>query len=214
MYDVIVAGAGPAGTVGAKRCAEKGLKTLLIERRRLPRDKVCCGLIMGRLAKTMVEEGFAELPREIVLSTLPGLTLWVPGAGQRTIHSSMAITWRRDLDFWMTREALEKGVEVWDRTVVKGLTGDGKACSILVKKQGITQELRARFVIGAGRTPRSGHFFSPSSTPPTRWHTGNAMQAARIWNRKTPTSCFPQDRRRLHRPIPRIREAGFGHIHG
>ena len=39
MFDVLVAGAGPGGSVAAKRCAELGLKTLLVERRRLPRDK-------------------------------------------------------------------------------------------------------------------------------------------------------------------------------
>ncbi|HAR95856.1 MAG TPA: hypothetical protein DCR97_07840 [Deltaproteobacteria bacterium] len=149
MYDVIVAGAGPAGCVAAKRCAEKGLRTLLIERRRLPRDKVCSGMIVGRLAKAMVEEGFSELPRDIVLETLPGLTLWVPEAGQSTIRTSVAITWRRDLDFWMAKEALEKGVEVWDRSVVKGLASDGSRCSVVVEKQGATQELAARFVIGA-----------------------------------------------------------------
>ena len=152
MYDVIVAGAGPAGCVVAKRCAEKGLKTLLLERRPLPRDKVCSGLIMGHLTKAMVEEGFGELPQEIVISTLPGLTLWVPGAGQRTIHSGMAVTWRKDLDYWMIQKAIEKGADVWDRAVVKGLTSGGKTCSITVKRQGVTQELTTRFVVGADGT--------------------------------------------------------------
>jgi geranylgeranyl reductase family protein len=152
MYDVIVAGAGPAGCVVAKRCAEKGLKTLLLERRPLPRDKVCSGLIMGHLTKAMVEEGFGELPQEIVISTLPGLTLWVPGAGQRTIHAGMAVTWRKDLDYWMLQKAIEKGAHVWDRAVVKGLTSGGNTCSITVNRQGVTQDLTARFIVGADGT--------------------------------------------------------------
>jgi flavin-dependent dehydrogenase len=149
MYDVIVVGAGPAGCIAAKRCAEKGLKTLLIERRLLPRDKVCSGMIVGRLARAMVEEGFSKLPQEVVLETLPGLTLWVPEAGQNTIATSVAITWRKDLDFWMAQKALEKGVEVWDRSFVKGLASDGRTCSVMVKKRGVAQELSARFVVGA-----------------------------------------------------------------
>lgn len=46
MFDVVVVGAGPGGSVAAKRCLESGLKTLLLEKRRLPRDKVCSGMIM------------------------------------------------------------------------------------------------------------------------------------------------------------------------
>ncbi len=49
MHDVIVAGAGPAGSAAAKRCAEHGLKTMMLEKHRLPRDKVCSGMIMGLL---------------------------------------------------------------------------------------------------------------------------------------------------------------------
>lgn len=32
MYDVIVVGAGPAGNTAAKKCAEQGLKTLILEK--------------------------------------------------------------------------------------------------------------------------------------------------------------------------------------
>jgi len=39
-FDVIMVGAGPGGSVAAKRCAEKELNTLLIEKKQLPRDKV------------------------------------------------------------------------------------------------------------------------------------------------------------------------------
>ena len=43
MYDVIVVGAGPAGSVAARRCAQLGLKTLLLEKATLPRYKACGG---------------------------------------------------------------------------------------------------------------------------------------------------------------------------
>ncbi|MBP2030815.1 flavin-dependent dehydrogenase [Methanohalophilus levihalophilus] len=43
MYDVIVVGAGPAGATAARKTAKAGLKTLLLEKSRLPRVKVCGG---------------------------------------------------------------------------------------------------------------------------------------------------------------------------
>jgi flavin-dependent dehydrogenase len=42
-YDVVVAGAGPAGSVAAKLCADKGLKTLILEMGREPGEKNCSG---------------------------------------------------------------------------------------------------------------------------------------------------------------------------
>ena len=44
-YDVVVVGAGPGGTTAGKLCAEAGLKTLLIEKERLPRYKACGGCL-------------------------------------------------------------------------------------------------------------------------------------------------------------------------
>ncbi|MFC2019578.1 FAD-dependent oxidoreductase, partial [Chloroflexota bacterium] len=66
MWDVIVVGAGPAGSAAAKRCAEHGLNTLVLEKRRPPRDKVCSGMIMGPLAHTLINQEFGHLPREVL----------------------------------------------------------------------------------------------------------------------------------------------------
>ncbi len=40
-WDVIVAGAGPAGSVAAGYLAGKGHKTLLLDKETFPREKVC-----------------------------------------------------------------------------------------------------------------------------------------------------------------------------
>jgi menaquinone-9 beta-reductase len=41
IYDIAVIGAGPAGTLAAGFCAAGGMRTVLIDRERFPREKVC-----------------------------------------------------------------------------------------------------------------------------------------------------------------------------
>jgi flavin-dependent dehydrogenase len=48
MYDVLVAGAGPAGSTAAKILAEKGMRVLLAEKEKLPRYKSCSGQLIGK----------------------------------------------------------------------------------------------------------------------------------------------------------------------
>ena len=101
MADVIVVGAGPAGSAAAKRCAEHGLDTLILEKRRLPRDKVCSGMIMGPVAHTLVKQEFGDIP-ETVLSQpnhLNGYIFHVPGAGSQNLDNFTPLTWRRNLDY-------------------------------------------------------------------------------------------------------------------
>ena len=86
VRDVIVVGAGPAGSTAAKRCVEHGLSTLLIEKRWLPRDKVCSGMIMGPVAHTLIKEEFGGLPDTVLTQPnhLSGYFLHVPGVGRES----------------------------------------------------------------------------------------------------------------------------------
>lgn len=147
MYDVIVVGAGPAGSIAAKKCAELGLNTLLLERKALPRDKVCSGMVMGLMAQGIIEEEFGPIPDEVLTTPryLLGCMVHVPGVKPELVEQKMPLAWRRELDFWMTQKARQAGVEVRDRAKVASLEQRGKRC--LVRLEG--EELEARFVIGA-----------------------------------------------------------------
>ncbi len=50
-FDVVVVGAGPAGSTATKFLAEQGVKVLLLDKSRFPRDKPCGGVLSLRTLK-------------------------------------------------------------------------------------------------------------------------------------------------------------------
>ncbi len=151
MYDVIVVGGGPGGSAAAKKCAEHGLKTLLLEKRKLPRDKVCTGMVMGPLAKNIISQEFGAIPEQVLVPPrhLAGYMLHAPQAKSQRILNDTPLAWRRDLDYWMNQKAAEAGAEIRDATQVTSVVQRKGECTVTLKKTAAPQELRARFVVGA-----------------------------------------------------------------
>ena len=151
MYDTVVVGGGPGGAVAARKCAQKGFRTLLVERKRMPRDKVCSGMIMGPWANDIIEKEFGKIPKEVLVSPyyLSGHLIHVPGVRPRMIKCKTPLAWRKDLDFWMIQKAQEAGVEVWDGAKVIQVNQKAGACNVKMIQHKKPQEIKARFVIGA-----------------------------------------------------------------
>ena len=55
--DVIVVGAGPAGSAAAHYCAAAGLSVLLLEKSSFPRDKICGDGLTPRAVAELVRMG-------------------------------------------------------------------------------------------------------------------------------------------------------------
>lgn len=63
MYDCVVVGAGPAGSSAGRRAAQRGLKTLLIEKEQFPRYKPCAGAVSRRALASLdfpIPDGLRE----------------------------------------------------------------------------------------------------------------------------------------------------------
>lgn len=147
MYDVIVIGGGPAGAIAAKKCAELGLKTLLLEKRQLPRDKLCSGMVMGVMAQELIAAEFGPIPAAVLTTPayLHGIMVHAPGVEPQMVVRQMPFAWRRNLDFWMAQKARQAGAELRDGAKVSSVAAGTDSCRIWLD----SETLEARFVIGA-----------------------------------------------------------------
>lgn len=149
--DIVVVGAGPAGSGAAKRCAESGLKTALFEKKKLPRDKVCSGLIVGSAAQSLIREEFGEIPKNVLADPFfyKGVMIYVLGAKPLSIDSEIPVGWRRDIDFWMTAKAMGAGARIYDGCQIIRLEDERGGIKVHFLGNGVPSSVRASYVIGA-----------------------------------------------------------------
>ena len=64
QYDAVVVGAGPAGAMAANALAAAGVHTAIVEKRTLPRDKACSGILIPRSMDILTRE-FGDIPESV-----------------------------------------------------------------------------------------------------------------------------------------------------
>ena len=127
-HDIIVIGAGPAGSTCAAFCAMSGKKVLLLEASRFPRDKVCGDCVNPTAWPVFEQLGVASQVRSLP-STMPRkIRFSVVGAGQSEILLPLTnsaapelVVRRRDLDALLAEHAIASGVIFQDGSPVTSL---------------------------------------------------------------------------------------------
>lgn len=148
--DVVVVGAGPAGSVAALCLARSGASVLLLERADLPRRKVCGGCV-GPGALALLERlGVAgSLPR--AGGRLFSAVEILAGSSRARLElgDSTAIT-RTTLDRLLVDAAEEAGAGVRDGTRVYGVRPTADGVEVRLSRPGSSEErLRAAVVVDA-----------------------------------------------------------------
>ncbi len=143
MYDVIIAGGGPSGSIAAERAAKSGLDVLVLEKAKYPRDKVCGGAlsqkaldVIGGIDKELIErELFCA---RVFTSDYQSFT--------GVLEDRIAVTTtRRNLDHWLIKRAEDSGAMVHDGEVVKDIDFSKDCVDVATSKN----SYRSRIVIGS-----------------------------------------------------------------
>ena len=147
-YDIVIVGAGPAGSTAARIAAQDGAKVLLLEKDREIGVPVRCGEAVGEKGLRRVFE-----PRpEWIANKIEAVRLVAPdGTIVKICHDDIGFVLdRKRFDYDLAMMAAQQGVRVVTKAYVYGLLNEnGTVTGVKVLHLGNHYQVKARIVIGA-----------------------------------------------------------------
>ena len=153
IFDVIIAGAGPAGSEFAYRMAACGYQVLVLEKGALLREKPCGG---GIQTQEIIE--FGPLPEEVVERHIQTAKIVAPNGGilevPKYLEACGATVKRSIYDRWLSRRAEEAGAQFLEHARV--LAADSTPGGVTIYAEGPEGRITIKgrlFAIATGSTP-------------------------------------------------------------
>ena len=148
FYDIVVVGAGPAGSTAARVAAQYGAKVLLLEKDREIGIPVRCGEAVGEKGLKQVLEPKAEW----IANKIDAVRLVAPdGTFVKVHHEEIGfILDRKRFDYDLAMMAAYQGVKIVTKAYVYGLAKeDNSIAGVKVNHLGSQYQIRSKIVIGA-----------------------------------------------------------------
>ncbi len=161
-YDVVIVGSGPAGAAAAQAMRGHGLDSVMIERDKLPRYKMCSGIVFPR-ARRLVADDFGPLPNDVLAepATFHGNRLFfnledpaiaVPFSvfdDDPDLDEEALNVKRSEFDHWLSRQS---EIPIVDGCRFSELRRDGDDLVLELSRDGDEVEVRTRYLVGADGT--------------------------------------------------------------
>lgn len=150
--DVVVVGAGPAGTAAAITAVERGLSVICVDKAQFPRDKTCGDGLTANALRLLEHLGVSSADlagahpafiRETVLVSPSGRQVQLP---LPTDGAHAAVVSRQSLDAALVAVARRRGVDIREEHTLEDVTQDDDSVQVTLAGGGV---LDARFVIAA-----------------------------------------------------------------
>jgi electron transfer flavoprotein-quinone oxidoreductase len=155
-FDVIVVGAGPAGSCAAISAARAGARTLLIERGPFPGSKnMYGGVIYPRILDELIPEWWTDMPVQrwvtrrstMVLTDESALSVDMRYEPWGAPPHNGATAYRPDFDHWLAQHAVAAGATLVCDTTVSGLLRNATGGVAGVRTDRPDGDVSARVVI-------------------------------------------------------------------
>lgn len=185
MYDVIISGAGPAGSMTAYTCAKAGLDVLLLDKATFPREVPCGGGISVRSEKMLRFAGI-ELPADQIEQELRGLQFMGPDQKPFILRSSTPLGYtvkRNQFDHYLVKQAINVGAKFVDSCTLQQLESHKDRVTVQTEKGNFDSHL----LIGADGVTSTVGRFSGLRKPLNSDRVGVALEAdvpisPSLWN--------------------------------
>ncbi|MFW9876282.1 MAG: NAD(P)/FAD-dependent oxidoreductase [Candidatus Thorarchaeota archaeon] len=176
IYDLCIIGAGPAGSTCAYYLARKGIKSLVLEKKEFPRDKICGDAFtlraqvhlerMGLLQK-LIEEKKGRWTSQGGLVSPRGIVYTGDSYAETNSHLVIAVK-RKIMDEMLIKTAVEAGSILIEKYSVKEVTFDeSKGYWTILPKKEENQPYHAKMLILAdGATSRIAQSLGIVEGPP------------------------------------------------
>jgi menaquinone-9 beta-reductase len=146
-YDVIIIGAGPAGACCAKNLVKNGIKTLIIEKKKLPRYKCCAGYYTKE-SMDLIDEFFGKIPENLYCQ-VKEVKYKYSGSGKKFLDEKSILfnnLKRYEVDYWMVNESKTK---VIDNCTFNNFTYNNDNIQINCSINGNLNSFYCKYLIGA-----------------------------------------------------------------
>jgi digeranylgeranylglycerophospholipid reductase len=144
-YNLIIIGAGPAGSMAAKTAAELDLSVLIVESRLQIGVPVQCA---EGVSEKQLDKLIDVKPRHIA-KKIKGFEIYSPDKTKVFVNGNGYVLERKIFDRWLAEKAIKAGAEIIIGAKAIGLAKNEKDIAVKIKSSEKEYNLSADIVIGA-----------------------------------------------------------------